>query len=136
LAEMMMAQNLAGETLGAQRATFRSQAEQAQANALAQIQAQLAQARLEQEGAAVSRRQKIEDAIAAAGGVVPSNSGDGSKKDEGKPPARLVDMLADRAKSANPTLKKRIEEFVKKNPNAGMKKIKKEFPKIAATLKG
>jgi len=72
LAEMMMARNLAGETLGAQRATFESQAARAQADALAQIEAQLAQARLEQEIAANTRRQSIEDAIVAAGGTVPN----------------------------------------------------------------
>lgn len=71
LAEMEMARTLAGESLGASRASYESQAGRARADALAQIQAQLAQARLEQEASAVARRQQIEDAIAAAGGVVP-----------------------------------------------------------------
>lgn len=72
LAEMQMARTLAGETLGTQRATYSSQAARARADALAQIEAQLAQARLEQEMAANARRQQIEDAIVAAGGTVPS----------------------------------------------------------------
>lgn len=86
LAEMQMARTLAGETLGTQRATFSSQAEQARANALAQIEAQLAQARLEQEAAALARRQSMEDAIAAAGGTIPQTGG-GKKDEETKPPA-------------------------------------------------
>lgn len=89
LAEMEMARNLAGTTLGQQRAGFESRTEQARADALAQIEAQLAQARLQQEIAAIARRQQIEDAIAAAGGSVTggTGSGDGGKKEETKPPA-------------------------------------------------
>ena len=71
LAEMQMGQRLAAETLTGQRATFQSQAERARADALAQIEAQLAQARLDAESAAIARRQQIEDAIAAAGGAIP-----------------------------------------------------------------
>jgi hypothetical protein len=71
LAEMQMAQMLAGEQLTGQRAGFQSQASRAQADALAQIQAQLAQARLEQEAGVEQRRQGIEDLIAAAGGNIP-----------------------------------------------------------------
>jgi len=79
LAELEMARTLAGQTLGTQRATYSSQAEQARANALAQIEAQLAQSRLEQEMAAQARRQQIQDAIIAAGA---DPSGGGTKKDE------------------------------------------------------
>lgn len=79
LAEMEMARNLAGTTLGQQRAGFESRTEQARADALAQIEAQLAQARLDAEAAAIARRQQIEDAIAAAGGDV---SGGTKPKDE------------------------------------------------------
>lgn len=71
LAEMQMARTLAGQTLGAQRAGAQSQAEQARANALAQIQSQMAQARMEQEMAAEQRRQAIEDALMALGGRLP-----------------------------------------------------------------
>ena len=74
LAELNMARTLAGQTLGTQRATYSSQAEQARAQALAQIEAQLAQARIEQEIAAQARRQQLQDAIAAAGGSVPSGT--------------------------------------------------------------
>jgi hypothetical protein len=84
MAEMQMAKALAGETLGTQRATYSSQAEQAQAQALAAIQAQLAQARIEQEIAAQNRRQQIQDAIAAAGGTVPSTAKQDDKKDDQK----------------------------------------------------
>lgn len=83
LAEMEMARTLAGQTLGAQRATYSSQAEQSRAQALAQIQAQLAQARIEQEIAAQARRQQLQDAIAAAGGTIPSGSSGGGGGDKG-----------------------------------------------------
>jgi len=76
LAELEMARTLAGQTLGTQRAAYSSQTEQARASALAQIQAQLAQARLEQEAAAIARRQQIEDLIAGAGGTLPVTGGE------------------------------------------------------------
>lgn len=85
LAEMQMAKALAGETLGTQRATYSSQAEQARAQALAQIEAQLAQARIEQEIAAQARRQQLQDAIAAAGGAIPATGS--SSAQTGTPPA-------------------------------------------------
>jgi hypothetical protein len=81
LAELEMARTLAGQTLGTQRATYSSQAEQARANALAQIEAQLAQSRLEQEMAAQARRQQIQDAIIAAG-AEPTKQDDTKKKEE------------------------------------------------------
>lgn len=88
LAELEMARTLAGQTLGTQRATYTSQAEQAQAQALAAIQSQLAQARLEQEIAAQARRQQIQDAIIAAG-ADPVKQDDTKKKEEDqtKPPS-------------------------------------------------
>ena len=141
LAEMMMAQNLAKTTLGQQRFGYESQAAQAQAQALAELQNRLAQARLEQESGAESRRQGIEDAIAAAGGDIPQGSGDGDgqgddKQDSTQAPAQKpVDALKARAATANPDLKKKIKQFVKANPNAGIKKIEKAFPKIAAKIK-
>jgi len=140
LAEMMMAQNLAQTTLGQQRAGYESQAAQAQAQALAELQNRLAQARLEQEAAAEDSRQRIEDAIAAAGGDIPQDSEDGDKQDGTPTPTKApdqkpVDALKARAATANPDLKKKINQFVKANPNAGIKKIEKAFPKIAAKIK-
>jgi hypothetical protein len=141
LAEMMMAQNLAQTTLGQQRFGYQSQAAQAQAQALAELQNRLAQARLEQESNAESRRQRIEDAIADEGGDVPQGSGDddeqGDDKQDGAQatPQKPVDALKARAATANPDLKKKINQFVKANPNAGIKKIEKAFPKIAAKIK-
>jgi len=131
---------LAQTTLGQQRAGFESQASRAQADALAQIQAQLAQARLEQEAAAEERRQRIEDTIASAGetprGPVEDGSQEGDKQDGAQAPAQKpVDALKARAATANPDLKKKINQFVKANPNAGIKKIEKAFPKIAAKIK-
>lgn len=86
LAEMQMAQRLASETLTGQRATFQSQAERARADALAQIEAQLAQARLDAEAAAIARRQQIEDAIVAAGGDVSGGTKPKDEKPKGEKP--------------------------------------------------
>lgn len=136
LAEMMMAQNLAQTTLGQQRFGYQTQAAQAQAQALSDLQNRLAQARLEQESGAESRRQGIEDAIAAAGGDIPQDTEGGDKQDATQAPAQKpVDALKARAATANPDLKKKINQFVKANPNAGIKKIEKAFPKIAAKIK-
>ena len=85
LAEMMMARNLAGEQLTGQRAGLQSQASRAQADALAQIQAQLAQARLAQEAGVEERRQGIEDLIAAAGGKISETDGATEKPAVSKP---------------------------------------------------
>jgi hypothetical protein len=138
LAEMMMAQNLAQTTLGQQRFGYQSQAEQAQANALAQIQAQLAQARLEQEAGVETRRQGIEDAIAAAGGNIPETGATGSDKDKDAEAAksRAIEQLAAKAGTVkDKKLAARIEAFVEANPNAGIAKIRKEFPALAKNLK-
>jgi hypothetical protein len=130
LAEMMMARNVAQTSLGSQRAGLQSQAARAQADALAQIQAQLAQARLEQETAAEGYRRDIEDAIAAAGGRIPDAKG------EGESASRPVDQLAAKASTVkDKKLAARIEAFVKANPNAGISKISKEFPSLAKNLK-
>ena len=145
LAEMMMAQNLAQTTLGQQRFGYESQASQAQAQAFAQIQAQLAQARLAQEAAAEERRTQIEDTLAGAGAdptAVKDNEdaggtggGTGETGGTGAKPQKPIDALKERAATANPDLKKKINQFVKANPNAGIKKIEKAFPKIASKIK-
>lgn len=130
LAEMMMARNVAQTSLGSQRAGLQSQAARAQADALAQIQAQLAQGRLEQETAVEGRRQGIEDALAAAGGSIPDAKG------EGESASRPIDQLAAKASTVkDKKLAARIEAFVKANPNAGIPKISKEFPALAKNLK-
>jgi hypothetical protein len=138
LAEMMMSQNYANTSLGSQRAGFQSQAARAQADALAQIQQQLAQSQMEQEQSAESSRQQIENAIAAAGGKLPTKKGDEEKGDEGTPPAakqKPIDALKTRMETASPSLKKKIEKFVAENPKAGKKKIEQAFPKIASKMK-
>lgn len=140
LAEMQMAQMLAGEQLTGQRAGLQSQASRAQADALAQIQAQLAQARLEQEGAAETRRQGIEDAIVAAGGKIPeTGAATGAATGGGTEEAaksRAIEQLAAKAGTVkDKKLAARIEAFVEANPNAGIAKIRKEFPALAKNLK-
>jgi hypothetical protein len=134
LAEMMMAQNLAQTTLGQQRAGFESQASRAQADALSQIQAQLAQARLEQEAGAEKRRQDIEDVLAAAG-AIPQAAG-GADKDSEAAKSRAIEQLAAKADTVkDKKLAARIQQFVENNPNAGIAKIRKEFPALAKNLK-
>jgi len=140
LAEMMMAQNLAQTTLGQQRFGYESQAAQAQAQALADMQARLAEARLAQESGAEQRRQEIEDTLAGAGAdptAVKDKDKDKDKDKEDAPekPKKPIDVLKARMETANPTLKAKIEAFVEKNPRAGIKKIEKAFPKIASKIK-
>ena len=133
LAEMMMARNLAGEQLSGQRAGLQSQAARAQADALAQIQAQLAQARLEQEAGAEKRRTDIEDVLAAAGATPQTAGGD---KDTEAAKSRAIEQLAAKAGTVkDKKLAARIEAFVEANPNAGIAKIRKEFPALAKNLK-
>ena len=133
LAEAMMSQNYANTSLGSQRAGFQSQAGRAQQDALAQIQAQLAQGEMQQEQSAESRRQEIEDAIIAAGGKLPKEGG----AEETAPAAKQkpIDALKARMETASPSLKKKIEQFIAANPKANQKKIEQAFPKIASKMK-
>jgi hypothetical protein len=71
LAESRMAQNMANTGLGAQRASYTSQAASRQQQALAALAQQIAQSKFEQEQAAGGRKQSIIDAIIAAGGSIP-----------------------------------------------------------------
>jgi hypothetical protein len=136
LAEMMMSQNFANTSLGSQRAGFQSQASRAQQDALAQIQAQLAQGEMQQEQSAASRRQEIEDAVIAAGGKLPTE-GETEETAPAAPAAKQkpIDALKTRMETASPSLKKKIEKFVAANPKAGKKKIEQAFPKIASKMK-
>jgi hypothetical protein len=71
LAESRMAQNMANTGLGAQRASYTSQAGNARQQALADLAQRINQARFEQKQAAGGRKQSIIDAIIAAGGSIP-----------------------------------------------------------------
>jgi len=71
LAESRMAQNMANTGLGAQRASYTSQAGNARQQSLAALAQQIAQSKFEQEQAAGNRKQSIIDAIIAAGGSIP-----------------------------------------------------------------
>ena len=135
LAEMMMSQNYANTSLGSQRAGFQSQAARAQQDALAQIQQQLAQGQMQQEQSSEARRQQIEDAIAAAGGELPKPKKEGDEETAPAAKQKPIDALKARMETANPALKKKIEQFVAQNPRAGQAKIEKAFPKIAAKNK-
>jgi hypothetical protein len=76
LAEAQMARTMGTTGLGAQRASFESQAARAQQEALADLSQRIAQAKFEQEQAAGGRKQSIIDAIIAAGGSIPTTSND------------------------------------------------------------
>lgn len=73
LAEAQMARTMGTTGLGAQRASYESQAASRQQEALADLSQRIAQAKFEQEQAAGNRKQSIIDAIIAAGGTPPSN---------------------------------------------------------------
>jgi len=132
MAEMMMSQNYANTSLGSQKAGFQSQAGRAQQDALAQIQQQLAQGEMQQEQSSEARRQEIEDAIAAAGGKLPKPKEEGDEETAPAAKQKPIDALKARMETANPALKKKIEQFLAQNPRAGQAKIEKAFPKIAA----
>ena len=74
LAEAKMAQNMATTGLGAQRASYESQAANAKQQALASLAQQIAQSKFEQEQAAGNRYQSILDQIIAAGGSLPQTA--------------------------------------------------------------
>lgn len=71
MAEAQMGRAMGTSNLGAQRASYQSQASNAQQQALAALRQQIAQSKFEQEQAAGNRKQSILDAIIAAGGSVP-----------------------------------------------------------------
>jgi hypothetical protein len=134
LAEMQMAQMLANQSLSGQQAGYQSQASRAQADALAQIQARMMEAQMQQEGAAEQRRQEIENAIAAAGGRMPTIPGGGDSSGGGA--SRAIDQLAAKADTVkDKKLAAKIQAFVEANPNAGIKKIQQQFPALAKNLK-
>jgi len=78
---------------------------------------------------------------AAPGGAAPGGAAPGGTAPGGAAPApvRPIDALAARLAQAeaagNDRLANRIEDFIAANPNAGIKKIEKEFPQIAAAIK-
>jgi hypothetical protein len=74
LAEAQMARTMGTTGLGAQRASFESQAASRQQQSLADLSQRIAQAKFEQEQAAGGRKQSIIDAIIAAGGSIPTTS--------------------------------------------------------------
>jgi hypothetical protein len=76
LAEAQMARTMGTTGLGAQRASFESQAASRQQQSLADLSQRIAQAKFEQEQAAGGRKQSIIDAIIAAGGTPPSGQVD------------------------------------------------------------
>lgn len=71
LAEAQMARTMGTTGLGAQRAAYTTQAENARSQSLASLAQQIAQSKFEQEQAAGGRKQSIIDAIIAAGGSIP-----------------------------------------------------------------
>jgi hypothetical protein len=94
LAESRMAQNMSNAGLGAQRASYTSQAGNAQQQALASLRQQIAQSKFEQEQAAGGRKQSIIDAIIAAGGSIPTTS-NGTNQSSGLS-QDILDQLAAR----------------------------------------
>jgi hypothetical protein len=103
LAEAQMARTMGTTGLGAQRASYESQAARAQQEALADLSQRIAQAKFEQEQAAGGRQQSIIDAIIAAGGTPPGtttnnqNSGGGSNSGAGNGLSQdVLDELARR----------------------------------------
>ena len=76
--EALMARRAGTAGLAQQKAALESQAGMSQAQALAQLQQQIAQARIEQEANAANQRQALIDKIIAAGGRLDLSGPDGT----------------------------------------------------------
>lgn len=157
-AEEQMARALAGTQLEALYGAQTAGLEQQRLAALNELASRVATARLQAEQARLAREQALQDAIAKllGTGYVPPTSGEtappvdtgggttgGGSTGGGAPVVaptitRPIDILAARAVRAeaagNDRLANRIADFIEANPNAGIRKIEREFPQIAQTI--
>jgi hypothetical protein len=136
LAEEQMGRTLAGSNLSAllnqQQGTLTS----SQLQALAQVQAQDAAARLAAQQQATAREQALQDALNALLGTGYTTATGGAPTIPNAPVvASPIQKLAALPITNNPTLKKDVAKFVAANPNASIAKIEKKFPRLAANIK-
>jgi hypothetical protein len=136
LAEEQMGRTLAGSNLSALLNQQQGTLTASQLQALAQVQAQDAAARLAAQQQATAREQALQDAFNALLGT-------GYTTPTGTTPTiptapvvtSPIQKLAALPITNNPTLKKDVAKFVAANPNASIAKIEKKFPRLAANIK-
>lgn len=136
LAEEQIARTLAGTNLGALLAQQQGVLTSSQLQALAQVQAQEAAARLRAQEQATAREQALQDALntlVGTGYVTPT--GEATIIPEAPVPASPIQKLAALPITQNTQLKKDVNKFVAANPNATIAQIEKKFPRLAANIK-
>jgi hypothetical protein len=161
LSEEQMARTLANAQLQSLYGGATQGLEQSRLSGLAELQNQIATARLAAEQARVAREQALQDAIAtnlgtgytcppgfqkdAEGNCVPipkpstdgGGGGDGGGGQGGggvKKSPSVAALAAIPVKASNTALQKRIADFVAAKPRATPAAVAKEFPQLAANL--
>jgi hypothetical protein len=136
LAEEQMGRTLAGTNLGALLAQQQGVLTSSQLQALAQVQAQDAAARLRAQEQATAREQALQDALNS---LIETGYTTATGTTPIIPTAPVItspiQKLAALPITNNPTLKKDVAKFVAANPNASIAKIEKKFPRLAANIK-
>lgn len=136
LAEEQMARALAGTNLSSILSQQQGALTSSQLQALAQIQAQEAAANLRAQEQATAREQALQDALNTLIGT-------GYTTATGQAPVipvapvvtTPIQQLAALPITANKALKKQVDTFVAKNPNATVAQIEKKFPRLAQNIK-
>lgn len=136
LAEEQMGRTLAGSNLSALLNQQQGTLTASQLQALAQVQAQDAAARLAAQQQATAREQALQDALNALLGTGYTTPTGGTPTIPTAPVVTSpIQKLAALPITNNPTLKKDVAKFVAANPNASIAKIEKKFPRLAANIK-
>ena len=152
LSEEQMARTLANAQLQSLYGGATQGLEQSRLSGLAELQNQLATARLQAEQARIAREQALQDAIAAnlATGYtcppgfqkdaegncvpIPKTTTDGGGGDQQQKLTAVQQLAAIPIKASNTALQKRIDTFVASKPNASAAAVAKAFPQLAANL--
>ena len=153
LSEEQMARTLANAQLQSLYGGATQGLEQSRLSGLAELQNQIATARLAAEQARIAREQALQDAIAANLGTgytcppgfqkdaegncvpIPKPSTDGGGGGDQQQKLTAVQQLAAiPIKASNTALQKRIDTFVASKPNASAAAVAKAFPQLAANL--
>ena len=136
LAEEQMGRTLAGTNLSSLLNQQQGALTSSQLQALAQVQAQDAAARLGAQQQATAREQALQDALNTLIGTGYTTPTGAAPVIPTAPVVTTpVQKLAALPITNNPTLKKDVAKFVAANPNASIAKIEKKFPRLAANIK-
>jgi hypothetical protein len=150
LSEEQMARTMANAQLQNLYGGATQGLEQSRLSGLAQLQQQIATARLQAEQARIAREQQLQDALAALYGTgyvpyAPPVTEDGTGTGTGtaigtgtattvKQSPSVAALAAIPIKASNTALQKRIDDFVAAKPRATPAAVAKAFPQLAANL--